>query len=388
MNHVKYFALILSSFVLLSACSHSPTEVDSQLDSLASNAGHSLTVDVAAVRSAEAVPPVGLWLNAVKDNLDSEPALQDLGVKALRWSPLDAYFDNSNAPKFKVGIEDPNNSLNFVVDEDGYRQHDLNFDDFMSVANSIGAKPIIDVYIHSAIYEGSLPHGDWDTIVQAAADLVEYANITQGYGVKRWEIGNEVDLNGWNVEDYARMVKDMSTAMKAVDPTIEVGVNGMTGEGWWDELLPKVGEYADYLISHQYSWYTDYTQWSTNVFTVGGNIGHVVDARDKYTPDLPIIITEISSLNPDQSEEANSVWRALHNIEVQAMGYYKGSDQNYAWGSRWFGDENVGMTRVFNADYQPLPLRHLDQVYEQCFGRQDARLHAGSGGRCALLVIL
>ena len=311
-----------------------PEPAPEPLTSANPGADYDLTVDVAAVRSAEAIPPVGLGLNAVRDNLDLGPAAEALGIKTLRWSPLDAYFDKSAAPKFKVGIEDPSNYLNFSVDEDGYRQHDLNFDDFVSVAKSIGAEPIIDVYVHSAIYEGSLPHGDWDTIVQAAADWVEYANITQGYGVKRWEIGNEVDLekNGWDVEQYARMVEDMSTAMKAVDPTIEVGINGMTGKSWWDELLPKVGKYADYLVSHQYSWYTSYDQWSTDAYTVGGNVDNVLYARDKYTPDLPIVLTEISALNPSQSDEPNSVWRALHNIEVQAMGYYKGSAQKLCLG--------------------------------------------------------
>ena len=75
-----------------------------------------------------------------------------------------------------------------------------------------------------------------------AADLVRYANITKGYGIKFWEVGNEqggcgskVDLhpdptcaNG-HVGDnglftYATYEPAFYDAMKAVDPTIKVAV--------------------------------------------------------------------------------------------------------------------------------------------------------------------
>jgi hypothetical protein len=314
-----------------------------------------LAIDVGAVRP-QAIAPVGLGLNAIVDTSDLGPASAGLGIKNLRYSPMDAYFDGAAAPKFKVGIQDPANYLSYAVDETGHRIQSQDFDAFMQVATSIGAEPIMDVYIHSAIYEGDLPHGDWNTIVQAAADWVRYANITKKYNVKRWEIGNEVDLNGWTAAQYAKMVKDMSAAMKAVDPTIEVSANGMTGKAWWDELLPQIANDVDFLVTHQYSWYKDYAEWSTNPYTVGGNIDDVVNARDQYAPGTPIVLTETSALNTTQATEANSVWRALHNVEVQAMGYFKGSSQNYFWVSRWFGQEKADMTSAFNNKYEPTPL--------------------------------
>ena len=65
---------------------------------------------------------------------------------------------------------------------------------------------------------------------------VRYANVTKGYGVKYWEIGNEVYGNGhygsdWETDNhadksptaYANGVVAFADAMKAVDPTIKIG---------------------------------------------------------------------------------------------------------------------------------------------------------------------
>ncbi len=314
--------------------------------------GLSLSIDANA--RGKAVRPVGLALNPIRDTMSLEAAAQGVGAKTLRWGAMEAYFDKAAAPKFKVGVQDPNHWMAWATDSSGHRTLDLPFDDFMKLAQNMGAEPILVVHIHSALYEGPLPHGDWNTIVQAAADWVEYANITQGYGVKRWEIGNEVDLNGWSPEQYAKMVKDISAAMKAVDPTIKISANSMGGKAWWDKVMPSIAGDIDFLVTHQYSWYTDYDQWKDDPYSVGNFIDDALYARDTYLPGAPLVLTEVSALQPNQATETNSVWRAVHNVEVQATALHKGVDQNYFWVSRWFGDENADMTRAFNADYQPL----------------------------------
>jgi alpha-L-arabinofuranosidase len=61
---------------------------------------------------------------------------------------------------------------------------------------------------------------------------VQYANITKGYGVKYWEIGNEIYGNGyygadWEADNhpskspaaYAQNVVQYASAMKTIDPT-------------------------------------------------------------------------------------------------------------------------------------------------------------------------
>lgn len=62
---------------------------------------------------------------------------------------------------------------------------------------------------------------------QEAAAWVHYANVVQRYGIKYWEVGNEMDGNletggPLNAQDYVRRYSDYYAAMKAEDPSIVV----------------------------------------------------------------------------------------------------------------------------------------------------------------------
>ena len=69
---------------------------------------------------------------------------------------------------------------------------------------------------------------------QEAAAWVHYANVVKGYGIKYWEIGNELDGN-WETggpitaEDYVRRYSDYYAAMKAEDPSIVIAGAVTTG---------------------------------------------------------------------------------------------------------------------------------------------------------------
>jgi hypothetical protein len=120
---------------------------------------------------------------------------------------------------------------------------------------------------------------------QEAADWVTYSNVTQGYGFKYWEIGNEC-YGTWEDDTqslphdpytYATRAVQYINAMKAVDPTIKIGVVAVTGEdadsngysahpatnprtnvahnGWTPVMLATMkaaGVLPDYLIYHRY----------------------------------------------------------------------------------------------------------------------------------------
>ncbi|MCF7849120.1 MAG: hypothetical protein K9M45_09735, partial [Kiritimatiellales bacterium] len=67
-----------------------------------------------------------------------------------------------------------------------------------------------------------------------AAEWVRWANLKKGYGVKYWEIGNELE-GSWEMgstlpdgsrmtgEVYAKKFIEYAKAMKAVDPSIRIG---------------------------------------------------------------------------------------------------------------------------------------------------------------------
>lgn len=155
-------------------------------------------------------------------------------------------------------------------------QWNTSFDEFMSVATNLGAEIFITVNYGSGTPE-------------EAAAWVRYANVTRQYGIRYWEIGNECygpweyDTNARPHDAYTYAVRaaEYIRQMKAVDPTIKVGVvavpgedrydngyrdfpavnprTGQTNYGWTPRMLitlRNLGVRPDFLIHHHYP------QWS------------------------------------------------------------------------------------------------------------------------------
>jgi len=146
------------------------------------------------------------------------------------------------------------------------------FDAFMSLARQLGAQPLITVNY------GSDAAGTGGGDPTEAAAWVRYANRVKGYGVRYWEIGNEVYDNGsygpyvagLSERDlharkgpaaYARNALAYISAMKAVDPSIRVGV-AVTTPGYWPEgqrpdwdgtILPVLCHEIDFVDVHWYA---------------------------------------------------------------------------------------------------------------------------------------
>lgn len=105
-----------------------------------------------------------------------------------------------------------------------------------------------------------------------AADLVRYTNLERGVRVSYWDLGNEVWLGNWdgaqdfasywdNPAVYADKLEAYAAAMKAVDPTIRLGMG--TGGSYydassnWDRIvLSQASEALDYVSLH---WYPNHT---------------------------------------------------------------------------------------------------------------------------------
>lgn len=165
----------------------------------------------------------------------------------------------------------------------GMQYNDIGTDELATYAEAVGAESMICVnmhhpykrfyeYVHPDHRQGvdpndpclpwtnpsgrDLPHfGDRELGIREAAAWVEYCNgdeTTEGgrariangrvrpYNVKYWEMDNEV--NRWFFpEEYARECVVYARAMKAVDPTIKIG---MVSYGWELSDLPKMLEIA------------------------------------------------------------------------------------------------------------------------------------------------
>ena len=101
-----------------------------------------------------------------------------------------------------------------------------------------------------------------------AAAMVSYANVTMGYGVKYFSIGNEPDLYatgtgasgiaGYTAEDYCADVTNYVAAMKAVDPTIQIVGPDLSwkyqsgANDWLTPILQTCGSLFDIVAIHRY----------------------------------------------------------------------------------------------------------------------------------------
>jgi len=99
---------------------------------------------------------------------------------------------------------------------------------------------------------------------EKAAELVRYSNVENDYGFRYWEVGNEPDLymsrrhrSGDPVFDvgwYNAQFRAFATAMKAVDPDIQIV--GPVVTGGWREWIPAFfaanGDIVDVVSWHWY----------------------------------------------------------------------------------------------------------------------------------------
>ena len=137
---------------------------------------------------------------------------------------------------------------------------DFGTDEFVMFSRAVGAEPSITVNV-----EGR------NATVDEAAAWVEYCNgpasskygamrAANGhpapFGVKFWEIGNEIWGN-WvrghsNAETYARNYNRYAQAMRAVDPSIKLIAVGDNNMEWNRTVLREAGRNIDYLAIHHY----------------------------------------------------------------------------------------------------------------------------------------
>ncbi|HEY3330413.1 MAG TPA: hypothetical protein VGK19_10360 [Capsulimonadaceae bacterium] len=141
-------------------------------------------------------------------------------------------------------------------------------DEYMQVCKALNAEPVITI-------------SDFRGTPQDAADLVEYLNSPASakhpwamkraenghpapYGVRWFELGNESNHGNHDVKphrifdglSYAEYALATGKAMKAVDPTIKLGLqsaNGKPADDPWNPIVyQRAGSIADFIIIHRY----------------------------------------------------------------------------------------------------------------------------------------
>ncbi len=214
----------------------------------------------------------------------------------------------------------------------------MSFDMFAQVATTAGAQVFV-----TANYGSGTP--------AEAASWVQESNVTNDYGFKYWEIGNEC-YGSWETDNntvphdpytYAQRFQQYYTQMKAVDPTIKVGavavpgedsyanntnrpvVNPRTGQthnGWTPVMLAtmrSLGVTPDFLIYHRYAQspgdesdqgllLSDST-WSTDASDLRQQLNDYLGAA--VAPSVELDNTENNSVSSNPGKQTTSLVNGL-----------------------------------------------------------------------------
>ncbi len=184
-------------------------------------------------------------------------------------------------------------------------QPNFDFESFMAYARAFtpAADPVITVNVGT----GS---------PQEAAAFVHYANVVKQYGIRYWQIGNEMEGN-WetggplNAKDYVKRYEEYYDAMKAVDPNIVIlgpvsggpneGSNLADGKLFIQDFIEflHADDKDDYINAIDFHWYpnwnsvTDSTALATpaQLGTFAGNLKSWL-ADTTLTGNVPVFLTE------------------------------------------------------------------------------------------------
>ena len=224
-------------------------------------------------------------------------------------------------------------------------QWNENFNNFIDVVTNTGAQTIITVNYGS----GKPPE---------AAAWVASANVTNHLGFKYWEVGNEC-YGTWETDSntaphdgftYATRAAQYISQMKAVDPTIKIGVPVVTGEdtdangntthpaynprtgqtnyGWTPVVLStmsSLGVRPDFLVYHVYPEYgvdndQQLLQAATNWAPDAANLRRqITDYVGSPGTNIELLCTENNSDAGNQGKQSTSIVNGLYLADSLAQ---------------------------------------------------------------------
>ena len=239
-----------------------------------------------------------------------------------------------------------------VNQTDGTFLKDMSFDEFIAICKRQNIEPLIVVNAQSHTYTGG---PTYEVLKQSAVEWVRYANITKGYGVKNWQIGNEVEhQSALTMVEYTNLFIDFATAMKAVDSSIHVGTGVLSSTNWNKDVLTKAGNLCDFISTHNYqfnnpippggyrSWYKTNSVLITNTTSTQNMLNNSFPDR----PEIEVHVTETNITGGDFPDISNiDIYKALYWFEMN-MNHLalKNIKYTYFWGthSPWDGETNPG----------------------------------------------
>lgn len=248
---------------------------------------------------------------------------------------------------------------------------------------------------------------------EEAAAWVKNSNITHKYGFKHWEIGNE-NYGSWETDTnarthdpflYATRAQAYITQMKAVDPTIHIGVVAVTGEddyatysdhpatnprtgvqhnGWTPVLLAtlkRLGVMPDFVVYHRYAQNSGGESDAALLLSSATWPNDAQDLRQQITDyfgasgtNIELLCTENNSVSSGPGKQTTSLVNALFMADsfcqlsaTEFNGFFwwdlrNGQDSTFNNDSSLYGWRTYGDYGVVNAQTDRYPVYYASKM--------------------------
>jgi hypothetical protein len=366
-----------SGFRWASFGKHSRSELGSQILIMRGSSATGVAgVDAVVITSDNSFNPVAAFPNLIETPIQAEPTASsttpisasiriDWNIKISRSTPLTFGSNDFQIIYPQVNVDPNYHSLLAKIGLTLLRFHHGNLSNAWSDANTrtwksdvIGAAydsygsrpPVIVQNIPSwprwmKQDKGMLDPSEVDNYAQFAADLVKIVNRDQRRGIRYWEPLNEQDSaykRAGKIDQLWMIYNKTAQAMKAVDPSIQVGGPALTYDdtNTLISFLQACGGNADFISWHRYA---------------SGNSKDSTDQIMAYTPKYAEQVNNFRNLiQRYQRNRKIGMLLGEYNIDYD---YRSGENrQNTQEGAAWFAsvlkflaESGIDMATSWNA---------------------------------------
>jgi len=361
-------------------------------------AAEAITVNASAVVRSTATRPVGINLNYLVDDEASRPAgsprtlsqaLGDMKARFLRfpggeksdnyvWTTVSSTDSALVTPSTTIPdpltprVADPSHwpgNGSYADATTGiFDGPNVDFDEFMTLCQANGAEPVIVVAYDQAREITGLTTGPtMAELISSAAAWVKYANVTKGYNIRYWSIGNESWFRtGQTASIYAAHVNQFAAAMRQVDPTIKIGAHG-NSTAWFNTVIANSSSAIDWLDVHDYptyDWATGYDVFRLSNQTLTADVDKAIAsiAAAPLPADqtrLTVGVTETNTI--DWANGPNYTWPHVNDLGHALVTFDMIGQQlskpkvefTQLWNTRWIRNASYTPGTVPNAVVNP-----------------------------------